>query len=339
MPWDYRPWGCGSGSKGSCNNGWIQFEICEDGLSNKEYFNAVYKEACELTAYLCKIYKIDPKGTVLFNGTKIPTILCHADSCQLGFGSNHGDVLHWFKKHNKTMDDVRKDVLKLLNLPPEPEIDDLADPTKKVYRVRTSWANTKSPIGAYTSLNNAKAACDKAGKEYSVFDHNGLIVYPADRVVVLDNANLNSQTSSKKEFEVGDEVSLLPNSTYTSGKGIPNWVLNSKLYIREIKKSGNYVISTQKTGDITGVVEAKYVIPYTENRNTINTNISSKPFTSYLVYITADVLNVRQTPSTSAKITTQVTKNQIFTIVDEKNGWGKLKSGMGWISLAYTKKV
>ena len=27
MPWDYRPWGCGSGKKGSCNNGWIQFEI------------------------------------------------------------------------------------------------------------------------------------------------------------------------------------------------------------------------------------------------------------------------------------------------------------------------
>lgn len=27
MPWNYRPWGCGSGKKGSCNNGWIQFEI------------------------------------------------------------------------------------------------------------------------------------------------------------------------------------------------------------------------------------------------------------------------------------------------------------------------
>ena len=23
MPWDYKPWGCGSGGKGSCNNGWI----------------------------------------------------------------------------------------------------------------------------------------------------------------------------------------------------------------------------------------------------------------------------------------------------------------------------
>ena len=38
MPWDYRPWGCGSGKKGSCNTGWIQFEICEDGLSDPVYF-------------------------------------------------------------------------------------------------------------------------------------------------------------------------------------------------------------------------------------------------------------------------------------------------------------
>lgn len=27
LPWNYRPWGCGSGPNGSCNNGWIQFEI------------------------------------------------------------------------------------------------------------------------------------------------------------------------------------------------------------------------------------------------------------------------------------------------------------------------
>lgn len=27
MPWNYRPWGCGSGKKGTCNDGFIQFEI------------------------------------------------------------------------------------------------------------------------------------------------------------------------------------------------------------------------------------------------------------------------------------------------------------------------
>ena len=65
MPWDYRPWGCGAGSRGSCNNGWIQFEICEDNLTNKTYFEQTYREACELTAYLCKMYNLNPKGTVM----------------------------------------------------------------------------------------------------------------------------------------------------------------------------------------------------------------------------------------------------------------------------------
>lgn len=114
MPWNYRPWGCGSGSKGSCNNGWIQFEICEDGLNDATYFNAVYKEACEITAYLCKKFGIDPFGTVSYNGIQVPTILCHADSYRYGLGSNHGDVLHWFPKYGKSMETVRNDVAALM---------------------------------------------------------------------------------------------------------------------------------------------------------------------------------------------------------------------------------
>lgn len=115
MPWNYRPWGCGSGFRGSCNNGWIQFEICEDALNDANYFNKVYKEACELTAYLCKLYNIDPNGTVAYNGITVPTILCHADSNKLGLGSAHVDVLHWFPKFGKNMTTVRQDVAALLN--------------------------------------------------------------------------------------------------------------------------------------------------------------------------------------------------------------------------------
>ena len=114
MPWNYRPWGCGSGSKGSCNNGWIQFEICEDDLNNKDYFDKVYKEACELTAYLCKLHNLNPKGYVVQNGVNVPVILCHADSYKLGMGGNHGDVLHWFSRFGKTMNDVRNDVAELM---------------------------------------------------------------------------------------------------------------------------------------------------------------------------------------------------------------------------------
>ena len=114
MPWNYRPWGCGSGINGSCNNGWIQFEICEDNLNDPNYFNTVYKEACELTAYLCKMYHLDPHGTVMLNGKPIPVLTCHADAHSLGVGSNHGDINHWFPKYGKNMATVRDDVAKLL---------------------------------------------------------------------------------------------------------------------------------------------------------------------------------------------------------------------------------
>lgn len=47
---------------------------------------------------------------------------------------------------------------------------------KQLYRVRKSWSDAKSQIGAYSSLENAKKAC-KAG--YSVFDNSGKAVYTA----------------------------------------------------------------------------------------------------------------------------------------------------------------
>ena len=116
MPWNYRPWGCGAGKRGSCNNGWIQFEITEDDLSSKEYFTAAYNEACELTAYLCKLYNINPCGYVVMGGVNVPTILCHNDSNKLGLGSDHVDIDHWFPKYGKSMETVRKDVCKLLGI-------------------------------------------------------------------------------------------------------------------------------------------------------------------------------------------------------------------------------
>lgn len=114
MPWNFRPWGCGKGSKGTCNDGWIQFEICQDDKTDKNYFEAVYREACEITAYLCQLYDIDPQGTVVHNGITVPTILCHQDAYRLKLGSNHSDVYDWFNKYERTMNDVRKDVAMLL---------------------------------------------------------------------------------------------------------------------------------------------------------------------------------------------------------------------------------
>lgn len=53
-------------------------------------------------------------------------------------------------------------------------------PAKQLYRVRKSWSDTKSQIGAFSSLENAKNAC-KSG--YSVFDANGNAVYPVKKSI------------------------------------------------------------------------------------------------------------------------------------------------------------
>ena len=51
-------------------------------------------------------------------------------------------------------------------------------PVAQIYRVRKSWSDAKSQIGAYKVLDNAKKKVD-ANAGYKVFDASGNIVYPA----------------------------------------------------------------------------------------------------------------------------------------------------------------
>lgn len=60
--------------------------------------------------------------------------------------------------------------------------------------------------------------------------------------------------------------------------------------------------------------------------------------TSYKVRVTVTGLRIRKTPTTSENNVVGYIAPGVYTIVDEKDGWGKLKSGNGWISLQYAKK-
>lgn len=71
---------------------------------------------------------------------------------------------------------------------------------------------------------------------------------------------------------------------------------------------------------------------------------SASTATSYLVKVTTDVLNIRKGPGTNYGTNGAIRDKGVYTIVAESDGpgaskWGKLKSGAGWISLDYTKKV
>lgn len=86
-----------------------------------------------------------------------------------------------------------------------------------------------------------------------------------------------------------------------------------------------------------GWVSLDYIKKIATSSSTKTTTTNNS--TSYKVKITATTLNVRNGAGTSYKINTTVKKGDVYTIVEEKSGWGKLKSGAGWISLQYTQKV
>ena len=83
----------------------------------------------------------------------------------------------------------------------------------------------------------------------------------------------------------------------------------------------------------------KYVAPSGSAIQEIVEEVKDAPKSSYLVKINTDVLNVRAGAGTQYPKTTQVKRGQVYTIVDELDGWGKLKSGAGWIKLSYTIEI
>lgn len=66
---------------------------------------------------------------------------------------------------------------------------------------------------------------------------------------------------------------------------------------------------------------------------------SSSNLEGYKVKVTANDLNIRSGAGTNFKIVGHIKDKGIYTIVEQKNGFGKLKSGQGWISLSYTKRI
>lgn len=124
----------------------------------------------------------------------------------------------------------------------------VAPAIKKLYRVRKSWKDAASQLGAFEELENAKKACKEG---YTVYDWDGKAVY-------------SKQTTKK-----------LP----------------------------------------------------------------------YKVQIDVDDLRIRTGAGIGYAVTGEYTGRGVFTIVEEKAGkgstagWGKLKSGAGWVSLDYCTKL
>lgn len=152
LPWNWRGWHSYHGKNGSANDTHISFEICEDGLEDPVYFAAVYKEAVELTAMLCRERGYDP----LEDGV----VICHSEGYKRGIASNHADVMHWFPKHGKTMDDFRRDVAAEMQKEDEDDMD--------VDRFKELWHEMRKDL-----QDNDAGAWSEEARQWAV--ENGIV--------------------------------------------------------------------------------------------------------------------------------------------------------------------
>lgn len=90
---------------------------------------------------------------------------------------------------------------------------------------------------------------------------------------------------------------------------------------------GDYIYS--RLGDIANEVNKRLGV-------TKDSAESKYPKTPFGVKVLIDDLNYRSGPSTNYAVKGQTGKG-VFTITDVKDGWGKLKSGAGWIYLENSK--
>lgn len=95
--------------------------------------------------------------------------------------------------------------------------------SKTLYRVRKTWADSASQVGAYTNLDNAKNACNRAGNAYHVFDNNGNVIYPVSsyRVKVMVDA-LNIRSGPGTQYKINGCIT--DSGVYTIVETQGNWM-------------------------------------------------------------------------------------------------------------------
>lgn len=77
----------------------------------------------------------------------------------------------------------------------------------------------------------------------------------------------------------------------------------------------------------------------------VNKRLTKTSSLPYRVEVSIPNLNIRTGPGTNYSVTGKYTGKGVFTITDESKGsgsdrgWGKLKSGAGWISLDFARKI
>ena len=153
----------------------VTIECASDSTAPYAFNTAVYNALIELCVDICKR---NGKNKLLWLGDKNKT---------LNYAPKSGEMVltvhRWFANKScpgdwmySRMGDLATTVTKRLSGVSGGGSTTTTPTGKTLYRVRKSWSDAKSQIGAFSVLANAKSLVDK-NPSYKVFDESGKVVY------------------------------------------------------------------------------------------------------------------------------------------------------------------
>ena len=375
LPWNHRGWHCGA----SGNNTHIGVEMCEPACikytggatftcSDKATAQAVakrtYEAAVELFAMLCQKFSLDPLGDGV--------IVSHKEGCKRGIASNHGDPEHLWTQLGLpyTMDTFRKAVKAAMDggaaAPSDVSGTKIMGAAVATAEQMRTYIKAKNPKVAQSVLNMVPLYLSEGAAEGVRGDiafaqsclETGNFGF-AGSAVTLDQNNFcgmgvtanGMKGNSFSTPQLGIRAQMQHLKAYASTEPLKNECIDPRFkYVArgcaEVVEWLGQKENPQGKGWATGAgYGAKIVTILKAILATAGGTAPAPAAVPFKVRVTATDLRIRTGPGTDTAKTGKFTGAGVFTITEVKDGtgsakgWGRLKSGAGWIALDYAQKI
>ena len=371
LPWEHRGWHCGGGA----NNTHIGVEMTEpatikytsgaawvetgDGENTKAHVLATYRYAVELFAHLCKQFHLDPMADGV--------VISHSEGCKRGIASNHGDVEHLWSKFGLSMGQFRKDIKAAMEgSTAEDSLTAIMGKTVATAGQMASYLKKKNPavaqsvldmIPLYLSEGEAEGVRGDIAFAQSCLE-TGNFTFSGSAVSLKQNnfcgLGVTQRGKTGLSFEspqLGIRAQVQHLKAYASTDALINERIDSRFryvtrgcapYVEWLGQKEN----PQGKGWAAGAGYGEKILSILKavmEEGQVQFMESLTLSAPYMVRVAIPDLNIRRGPGTGYAKTGKWTGVGVFTIVEEKDGWGLLKAYQekrdGWISLAFTTRI
>lgn len=337
---------------------------CSDIATAKTVVERTYKAAVELFAMLCKQYSLNP----LADGV----IISHKEGHSRGIASNHGDPEHLWSQLGMgyTMDTFRKAVKSAMdgseNKKEGTQASVFAGFSEKdaVSIIGELCREDMKKSGILASISAAQFILESgygkselgqnannmfgmkkslSGNTWTGSSWDGTSVYTKKTQEQNADGSYETITADFRKYPCVED-SVADHSAYLLGakngrslryKGIKGMTDYKK--VAQLIKDGGYATSLTYVDKLCSIIEKWNLTQYDVSETpapkpSTPDTVMKFPATPFSVKVIIDDLNYRSKPSMNGTVKGQTGKG-VFTIVEVNDGWGRLKSGAGWIWL------